>query len=295
MPPTRRALLAALAASGLAGCSTGPGTGADGSTPDGTTTASRATTAPGTTSSDADTATAADPEDPPDTGGTTTDAEAMAADVDLGVAAAFDSYFYREGPELVAVAGDGEQYLLAELSVPEGVAPAAGQFAVEAGDTAYPMTYEPRGAVPEVGPFDQGRRYRSGRSGWLAAALSTSLPAAPAVTFRERSWPVPDGPARRLTDPAPSFSVTSFEAPGRVRPGDPYEVRLTLRNDGGAGSFRAALNWAGERTVTTVELDVPAGGRARWQAGADVPPGDATAMALVTTGRTIERSVTVDG
>ena len=283
MPPTRRALLAALA-TGLAGCSTDPGTEVD------TTTESRTTTATRTTSSDTTATTG--PQDPPDTAGTTAGGQAATAAVDVDAAAVFDSYFFQRGPELLAVAGGGEQYLLAEVAASEGSAP-GGEFAVRSGGATYPMTYEP--PAPDAGPFGRGVRYRASRSGWLAAALPPSLPAAPVVTFREQTWPVPDGPARRLTDPAPSFTVTSFEAPGRVRPGSSYSVRLTVRNDGGPGTFRAALNWAGERTVATVEQELSGGGRLRWQAGADVPPGDATAMALVTPGETVERRVTVEG
>jgi predicted small lipoprotein YifL len=296
MPPTRRALLAALAACGLAGCNTGPRD--DDPTPARTT-----VTAPETTRSGPDTtatpedATAATATDEPTAGGA--DARTRAdAEVDVAVASAFDSYFHRNGADLVSVAGDDAQYLLAEVSV-RGTAPPAEEFAVRAGANAYPMTYEPRrSAADPPSPFDPGERYRdgeAGRSGWLAAALPPSLPAAPAVTFRDRSWPVPEDLSRRLTDPASSFSVTGFEAPDRVRPGEPYSVRLTVRNDGGDGTFWAALNWAGERTVTTVELAVPGGGRGRWQATVDVDPRGSTTMALVTPGRTVERTVTVDG
>ena len=271
MPRTRRALLAALpAVVGLAGCSTDPG---GDTTPDGATATTAATPAETT---------------PPDT---TTTTEATAASVELEVTAAVESYLYRQGPGLLAVAGGDEQYLLAEVAVGGGT-PEPGEFTVRSSGVTYPMTHEPRGPV-EAGPFGRSR-YRGGRAGWLAAALPPSLPAAPVVTYRGRSWSVPEGITRRLTDPAPSFSVTAFEAPERVRPDESYSVRLSVRNDGGAGRFRAALNWAGERTIATVDLELPAGGRARWQAGADVPPGDATAMALVAPGRTVERAVTVE-
>lgn len=153
--------------------------------------------------------------------------------------------------------------------------------------------------------FVNGEAYRGAggtTDGWLLFEVPYDDPAEDARLALDgaATWTVPDATVRRLRADPPDFEVRGIETPERPPADEPFDVRLTVANGGGSGTFRGAFNYtaplyapqgivrqidAGAEQTFAVEIDIHTGDGAR--------TGDAVAARLVSADETHTWSVTL--
>lgn len=86
-------------------------------------------------------------------------------------------------------------------------------------------------------------------TGWVGIDVPYgATPPAPAIELERDGdavarWPLPESAGERLQAEPPDFAVESIDAPDSSHRDEPFDVDVTVRNDGGPGTFRAVLNY----------------------------------------------------
>jgi len=84
-------------------------------------------------------------------------------------------------------------------------------------------------------------------TGWIGVTVPYDVadPALELVRDGEpvARWSLPGAAVDRLQSDPPAFTVESVTAPETASPEEPFDVEVTVRNDGGAGTFRGVLNY----------------------------------------------------
>ena len=197
-----------------------------------------------------------------------------------------------------AVEAGPHWYLFVTVDAMAG-GPYAGDFQLRTADGTYdPLTVRD--------DYVEGGAYRGGGdewSGWLLFEVPYDDPAEDVRLALDGAvaWTLPDATVERLRAEPPRFSVRSVEPPERPPADDPFDVDLTVANDGGRGTFRGAFNY-------TAPLYVPQGISRAFDAGEErtfavtvdvhtrvsgAEPGDEVAARLVSPGGDAEWSVTL--
>jgi hypothetical protein len=111
-------------------------------------------------------------------------------------------------------------------------------------------------------------------TGWVGIDVPYgATPSAPAIELERDGdavarWPLPESAAERVQAEPPDFAVESIDAPDSNPHDEPFDIDVTVRNDGGPGTFRAVVNYteplydndAGETSVVTHSVSVHTSG-----------------------------------
>ena len=89
-----------------------------------------------------------------------------------------------------------------------------------------------------------GSQYDPPRRGWLLFRVSYADPVERATLRRGDSrWRLPPAAVERLRAQPPAFELLDATPPERPAADEPFDVAITVRNEGGAGTFRGAFNF----------------------------------------------------
>lgn len=93
--------------------------------------------------------------------------------------------------------------------------------------------------------FEGERPYGEGNdefSGWLVFAVPCPLDAADArIEIGDDTWALSDDATNALAQPAPAFSLVSFDHPDEVPADEPVTLSATVEHEGGPGLLRAVF------------------------------------------------------
>lgn len=246
--PSRRQFLAAVGATGLAGCVGEP--------------------EPSET---------AFPSPTPGTASPAAVGEAVTVDgatVTLEQVAVRDSLFVQASADSKDVlARDGERFLLTTVTV-EGDAPESADAFSLAVDGETVATGSTTFASNHYGyldrwPYDpDGERGDPG--GWVGFTPEAPLSGeSVAVAVGDAGWRLPDEAVDHLQRPLPGYELVSFDYPERVGPEETFTVSVSVENTGPvAGTFRGVLNVANIEYAYypyPFELTLGAGERGTWE------------------------------
>lgn len=188
--------------------------------------------------------------------------------------------------------------------------PQPADFAIDAAGERYPGWTSYRSIEPHHVRLDNGATaYDPPKkpNGWIAFALPPELGAeTPRLRLQfagpgegATRWPLPDGVTKMLNAPAPHTKLDQLEVPESAPAGESFDVTLTATNHGkGPGMFRAAVNEAGPQYMAhAVRLSLSAGETRETVVPIAGPRGtdaDETTIRIVTTNRTVDRTVTLE-
>lgn len=177
--------------------------------------------------------------------------------------------------------------------------PAATEFRLRTpSDTYEPFALKRRRLQRRI-EYENGRAYEPGASGWVLFAVPyDDDPERAWLTLDDTEWALPEPTVARLRATPPAFDLKAVEPPASPPHDEPFDVTIRVRNDGGAGTVRAAFNY-------TAPLYYPQGVAAAVDAGTtrelavtvdihvESEPGDTVAANVVSAGGDGEWSVTL--
>ena len=181
-------------------------------------------------------------------------------------------------------------------AMPDGPLPRAFQLRTAAG------SYDPLAVrderLREQVAIVNGEAYRGTpetTDGWLLFEVPYDDPVEDARLALDgaATWTLPDATVQRLRADPPAFEVRGVETPERPPADEPFDVHLTVANDGGDGTFRGAFNYtaplyapqgiareidAGTERTFAVTVDIHTGGPGGGEVAAALvsPAGDRT-------------------
>lgn len=204
-----------------------------------------------------------------------------------------------------AVEAGPHWYLFVTVDAAAG-GPPASDFKLHTADRTYDPLAVRDSYVRQQVEYVEGDAYRGGGDEWggwiLFAVPYDDSPEEPRLALDGAvAWTLPDATVERLQAEPPRFSVRSVEPPERPPADDPFDVDLTVANDGGRGTFRGAFNYtaplyvpqgifrafdAGEERTFVASVDVHT-------SGSGSEPGDEVAARIVAPSDDAEWSVTL--